>query len=190
MSRIGKKPIPVPSGVEVNISGHSVSIKGPKGTLRREFPPEVKITKDKDHLQCSIPENSEKPVRAKYGLVRSLLANMVQGVTKGYTRELEVVGLGYKVKAEGAKVTFNIGYSHPVTFEPPKDVTLKVEPGVKQPGGLDVAARVIVTGIDKEKVGQVAADIRGIKPPCHYKGTGIRYAGEQVRIKEGKKLAA
>ncbi|RCK78493.1 MAG: LSU ribosomal protein L6p (L9e) [Candidatus Ozemobacter sibiricus] len=190
MSRIGKKPITIPTGVEVTITGHSVAIKGPKGTLRREFPAEVKIAKEKDHLVCSIPPESDKAVRAKFGLVRSLLNNMVIGVTKGFTRELEVVGLGYKVKAEGPKVTFNIGYSHPVVFEPPKEVSLKVEPGAKQPGGLDVAARVIVTGIDKQMVGQVAADIRAIKPPCHYKGTGIRYAGEQVRIKEGKKLAA
>ncbi len=190
MSRIGKKPITIPTGVEITIAGSSVTIKGPKGTLRREFPPEVQITKQKDHLVCSIPPESGKDVRAKFGLVRSLLNNMVTGVTKGFTRELEVVGLGYKVKAEGTKVTFNIGYSHPVVFEPPKEVTLKVEPGVKQPGGLDVAARVVVTGIDKQAVGQVAADIRAIKPPCHYKGTGIRYAGEKVRIKEGKKLAA
>ncbi len=191
MSRIGKKPILIPQGVEVSITGHTVSLKGPKGSLKRSFCPEVKITKEKDRLQCAIPENSVKEVRSKFGLVRSLLANMVAGVFKGFSRSLEIVGVGYKVRAEGSKLIFNIGYSHPATFDIPKEVTCKIEPGgVKTATGHDVVAKVLVTGIDKEAVGQVAADIRGIKPPEHYKGTGIRYAGEKVRIKEGKKLAA
>jgi len=181
MSRIGRQPVSVPAGVEVNITGHTISMKGPKGTLRREMPPEVKIIREKDRLICSIPDNSEKTVRCKFGLVRSLLHNMVVGVHQGYTRDLEIVGLGYKAKQESVhKIVFNIGYSHPVVFESPKEVTMKVEGNNK----------ISVAGVDKEAVGQVAADIRGIKPPEHYKGTGIRYAGEQIRIKEGKKLAA
>ncbi|MBF0546438.1 MAG: 50S ribosomal protein L6 [Candidatus Riflebacteria bacterium] len=180
MSRIGKKPIVVPKGVEVSINGPLVSVKGPKGALKREFPTSVKITREGDVLKCSIPENSEKEIRGYFGLVRSLVANMVTGVSTGFTRELEIVGIGYKAKQEGTKVVMNIGYSHPVVFEPPKEITLKVE-GVN---------KILVSGIDKEMVGQIAANIRGVKPPEHYKGTGIRYSGEKVRIKEGKKLAA
>ena len=179
MSRIGKLPIAIPAGVEVNISGNVVSVKGPQGSLRREMPAEVKITRDKDHLICSIPETREKRVKSLFGLVRSLVANMVIGCHKGFTRELEVVGIAFKVKQEGPKVVFNMGYSHPVTFDPPKDIKVKVE-GVK----------IVVTGADKAAVGQAAAEIRGIKPPEPYKGTGIRYSGEKIKIKEGKKLAA
>jgi large subunit ribosomal protein L6 len=180
MSRIGKKPINVPTGVEVTISGHSVTAKGPKGLLKRDLPAEVKIAREKDVLQCSIPENSEKRVRSLYGLTRSLLANMITGVHTGYTRELEVVGLGYKIKQDGPKVILNMGLSHPVSFDPPKDITVKVEGTNK----------IVVSGPDKMAVGQVASEIRKVRPPEVYKGTGIRYAGEKVRIKEGKKLAA
>ncbi|HOT28630.1 MAG TPA: 50S ribosomal protein L6 [Candidatus Ozemobacteraceae bacterium] len=181
MSRIGKKPVIIPQGVDVTINGHVVTVKGKLGTLKRELCPEVAIAKEKDHLICSIPENSEKAVRAKFGLVRSLLQNMVTGCHTGFNKELEIVGVGYKAKSEGAhKVTLNVGYSHSVDFESPKEVTLKVEGQNK----------IVVSGPDKEIVGQVAADIRNIRPPEHYKGTGIKYAGEVVRIKEGKKLAA
>ncbi|MBF0409877.1 MAG: 50S ribosomal protein L6 [Candidatus Riflebacteria bacterium] len=180
MSRIGKKPIIIPKGVEFNISGSHISVKGPKGQLKRDFPSEVKITREGEVVKCSIPENSEKHVRGLFGLVRSLVANMVTGVSEGYTKVLEIVGVGYKGKMEGNKIVLSIGYSHPVVLDAPKDITLKLEGTNK----------VAVSGIDKELVGQTAAVIRRIKPPEHYKGTGIRYAGENVRIKEGKKLAA
>ncbi|MBF0500114.1 MAG: 50S ribosomal protein L6 [Candidatus Riflebacteria bacterium] len=180
MSRIGRKPIIVPKGVDVNVNGHVVSVKGPQGTMKYEMAPEVKLTRSGDHLTCDIGDSTEKRVRSLFGLVRSLVANMVTGVSQGWHRQLEIVGIGYKAKQEGAKVVFNVGYSHSVTFEAPKGVALKVEGTNK----------VVVSGIDKQAVGQVAADIRAIKPPEHYKGTGIRYAGEKVRIKEGKKLAA
>lgn len=182
MSRIGKKPITIPKGVEINISnGHDVMIKGPKGSFKHTFPAEVQIAKEGDHLQCSIGEAKEKRIRALYGLVRALVQNMVIGVSQGYTRELEVVGVGYKAKQDAPnKVTFTVGYAHQVTFESPQGVSLKVEGTNK----------VIVSGIDKQAVGQCAAEIRGIKPPEPYKGTGIKYANEVIKIKEGKKLAA
>ena len=180
MSRIGKKHIPIPKGVEVNISGGQITVKGPKGTLKQALRPEIKVVREGDHLVCATAgDPHEKLTRSLWGLTRSLLANMVHGVSQGFTRELEVQGVGYKVKLEGKKIVFNIGYSHPATFEAPADITLKVE-GLK----------VTVAGASKQLVGQVAADIRKIKPPEHYKGTGIRYVGEKVRIKEGKKLAA
>ena len=138
------------------------------------------IIQENGHLVCTIPPASPKHVRSKWGLVRSLLANMVHGVHQGFNRTLEVRGIGYKAKQEGSNVVFNVGYSHPVNFVPPEGITLKVE-GVN---------KVIVSGIDKQVVGQVSADIRSIRAPEHYKGTGIRYDGENVRIKEGKKLAA
>lgn len=189
MSRIGRKPIQIPKGVEVNINTNVVTIKGPKGTLTKEFSPLVKISKQQQQIICSIDEKASRQAKALYGLTRSLINNMVIGVTNGFTKELDVIGLGYKVKSEGNKIIFNVGYSHPVVFEPPKDVVVKVEPGQKA-GGLEIVAKVVVSGIDKELVGQVAANIRAIKPPCVYKGTGIRYSGEKVIMKEGKKVAA
>lgn len=181
MSRIGKKPVFIPKGVEVNVNGTVVSVKGPKGQLRREMPAGVSINREEDKIVCSIPENSIKPIRAKFGLVRSLINNMVIGVSEGYSKGLQIVGVGYKAKNEGPnKVTINVGYSHPVIYESPKDVTLKVD-----------GNKLFVSGPDKESVGQVAAEIRKIRPPKHYKdGAGIRYIDEQVRIKVGKKLAA
>lgn len=180
MSRIGRLPVNLPKGVEVGINGCEVSVKGPKGSLTRVFCPEVKITKVNDTLVCSVDDLTEKRVKSLFGLTRSLLANMVLGVTTGFSRELEVVGIGYKVKADGPnKVTFTVGYSHSVTFETPKEVVMKVE-----------GQKVTVSGVDKQLVGQMAADIRGIKPPEPYKGTGIKYSDEVVRIKEGKKVAA
>jgi large subunit ribosomal protein L6 len=159
-------------------------IKGPKGSFKHTFPAEVKIAKEGDHVQCSIGEAKEKRVRALFGLVRAMVQNMVVGVSQGYTRELEVVGIGYKAKQDAPnKVTFTVGYAHQVTYESPQGVSLKVETAPNK-------ILVVVSGIDKQAVGQVAAEIRGIKPPEPYKGTGIKYANEVIKIKEGKKLAA
>lgn len=181
MSRIGKKPVIIPKGVEVNINGSQISVKGPKGQLTREMPEEVKMTREDDKIVCVIPENSPKTVRSKFGLVRSLVSNMVTGVSAGYNKGLEIIGVGYKAQSQGAnKIQINVGYSHPVIFEAPAQITLKVE-----------GNKVFVEGIDKEVVGQTASEIRKIRPPKHYKdGAGIRYLGEKVRIKVGKKLAA
>lgn len=181
MSRIGKKPVIIPKGVEVNISGNQISVKGPKGQLTREMPEEVKMTREDDKIVCVIPENSSKTVRSKFGLVRSLVNNMVTGVSAGYNKGLEIIGVGYKAQSQGAnKIQINVGYSHPVIYEAPALITLKVE-----------GNKVFVEGIDKEVVGQTASEIRKIRPPKHYKdGAGIRYLGEKVRIKVGKKLAA
>lgn len=181
MSRIGKKPVQLPSAVEVTIQDSDVSVKGPKGTLRRQMPVGVTIKRENDQIVCAIPENAEKSLRAKFGLVRALLNNMVIGVDKGFTKTLEIVGVGYKAKNDSpTKVTLNVGYSHPVIYEAPAGIELKVE-----------GQKLIVSGIDKEAVGQVAAELRRVRPPRNYKdGVGIRYAGEKVRIKVGKKLAA
>jgi len=181
MSRIGKKPVIIPKGVEISIKGTVFSAKGPKGQISRELPGEVKISQEEDKIICSVPENSSKPVRAKFGLVRALINNMITGVHTGFTRGLEIIGVGYKAQNQGdSKIQINVGYSHPVVYEAPAQVTLKVE-----------GNKVFVNGVDKEAVGQTASEIRKIRPPKHYKdGAGIRYLGENVRIKVGKKLAA
>ncbi len=181
MSRIGKKPVIIPKGVEVNINGMVVSVKGPKGQMRKELPEGVSINREEDKIVCSIPENSSKPIRSKFGLVRSLINNMVIGVNEGYKKGLEIIGVGYKAQSQAPnKIQLNVGYSHPVIFEAPTEITLTVE-----------GNKVFVSGIDKEVVGQTAAEIRKVRPPKNYKdGAGIRYLGENVRIKVGKKLAA
>lgn len=181
MSRIGKKPVFIPKGVEVNLNGSTISVKGPKGQLKRDMPKEVTMAQEDDKIICTIPENSSKPVRSKFGLVRSLVNNMVQGVNEGYKIGLEIVGVGYKAVSQAPnRIQLNVGYSHPVVFEALEGVELKIE-----------GNKVFVSGIDKEAVGQTAALIRKVRPPKHYKdGAGIRYVGETVRIKVGKKLAA
>ncbi len=181
MSRIGKKPVIIPKGVEVNVNGTMVSVKGPQGQISKDMPADVKVTRENDHIICTIPENSNKVVRAKFGLVRSLINNMVTGAHAGFTKGLEIIGVGYKAQNQAPnKILVNIGYSHPVVYEAPAGITLKVD-----------GNKVFVTGIDKEVVGQTASEIREIRPPRHYKdGAGIRYLGENVRIKVGKKLAA
>lgn len=181
MSRIGKKPVIIPKGVEITIKGSLFSVKGPKGQISRELPTEVTISHENDKIVCTIPDNSSKPVRAKFGLVRALINNMVTGVHAGFTKGLEIIGVGYKAQNQGdSKIQLNVGYSHPVIYEAPANVTLKVD-----------GNKVFVNGVDKEAVGQTASEIRKIRPPKHYKdGAGIRYLGEKVRIKVGKKLAA
>ena len=175
MSRIGKLPIPVAKGVQVDIDGSTLKVKGPKGELTRTFPRGVSFVLEDGRVVVH-RESDEKPVRALHGLSRSLLANMVIGVSDGYTKSLELQGVGYRVQQAGTKVTLSVGYSHPVEVAPPDGIELQVEG----------TTRLHVRGIDKELVGQVAADIRKVRKPEPYKGKGIRYLGERVRRKAGK----
>jgi large subunit ribosomal protein L6 len=175
MSRIGYKSIPVPAGVEVEISGTEVSVKGPQGSLSQTFNDAMTITRDNGTLKVD-RASDERDHRALHGLTRSLLANMVIGVSQGYTRTLDLVGVGYRVQQNGSGITLNVMYSHPVNIDPPEGVTLQVEGN----------NRVHVRGIDKQAVGQLAAQIRQVRPPNIYTGKGIRYSGEQVRLKPGK----
>ncbi|MFN8106153.1 MAG: 50S ribosomal protein L6 [Acidimicrobiia bacterium] len=175
MSRIGKKPVVIPSGVDFSVDGTTVTVKGPKGTLTQDVPEEVRIDRDGDDVVVTRP-NDQPRVRAMHGLTRSLLANMVTGVTEGFVRELEIVGVGYRATPKGAGIEIQVGYSHPVEVTPPEGIEFEVPSNT----------RIVVRGIDKQQVGQVAADIRKIRKPEPYKGKGIRYAGEYVRRKAGK----
>ncbi len=175
MSRVGRWPITVPPGVTVNIESGEVTVKGPKGELHRRFNPDIAITRHDDSLIVSRPSDS-KVHRSLHGLTRALLANMVSGVANGFEKTLEIVGVGYRAEKVGDKLVFRVGYSHPVTVSPLPGVSLEVEG----------ASRVKVTGASKEAVGEMAAEIRAIRPPDAYKGKGIRYAGEAVRLKPGK----
>jgi large subunit ribosomal protein L6 len=176
MSRIGKQPIPIPSGVEVAIEGTRVRVKGPKGELEHDAPPSITVAKDGDTVVVTRPDD-ERENRALHGLTRSLVANMVTGVSEGYVRELEIVGVGYRCTPQGpSKLELQLGFSHSVQFEAPEGVTFEVP----QP------TRITVRGADKQLVGQVAANIRKIRKPEPYKGKGIRYADERVLRKAGK----
>jgi large subunit ribosomal protein L6 len=175
MSRVGRMPIKVPQGVEVNIEGNSVSVAGPKGELSRSFSPDMSIELDSDNLSVSRPSDSREH-RSLHGLTRTLLANMVIGVSNGFEKNLEIVGVGYRVEKSGDNLVFRMGFSHTVEVVPLAGVTLNSE----------APNRVKVSGIDKEAVGQMAAEIRAIRPPDSYKGKGIRYAGERVHLKPGK----
>ena len=175
MSRIGRLPISVPAGVEVSVDGSAVSVKGPKGTLTHTVAAPITVVVEDGTVQVSRP-NDERESRSLHGLTRSLIANMIQGVSEGYTKQLEIVGTGYRVQARGANLEFALGYSHPVPFNAPDGITLSVEG----------ANKVTVSGIDKQQVGQVAAKIRSLRLPDPYKGKGVRYAGEQIRRKAGK----
>ncbi len=176
MSRIGIKPITVPDGVTVTIGDkNNVTVKGPKGELSSSFSPRMKITQEDGQLTVSRP-NDARENKALHGLTRSLLNNMVVGVTEGYTKVLEIQGVGYRAQMQGKNLVLNVGYSHPVTMEPPEGITF----------GVEANTRVTVSGIDKQAVGEQAAKVRIVRPPEPYKGKGIRYQGEYVRRKAGK----
>jgi large subunit ribosomal protein L6 len=175
MSRIGRMPIAVPPGVSVNIKGDNVTVTGPKGELRRHFSPEIAIALDDGVLNITRPSDNRQH-RSLHGLTRSLLASMVEGVTEGFEKTLEIVGVGYRAEKSGDGLILRIGFSHQVDITPPPGITLSVEGSNK----------IKVSGIDKEAVGQMAAEIRAVRPPDAYKGKGIRYAGEVVRLKAGK----
>jgi large subunit ribosomal protein L6 len=176
MSRIGKQPITVPSGVEVTIDDHHVVVKGPRGTLEHDVPETITVARDGDDLVVTRPDD-ERANRSLHGLTRSLVANMVTGVSAGFTRDLEIVGVGYRAVAQGpTKLELQLGFSHPVTVDAPDGITFEVP----------APTRITVQGADKQLVGQVAADIRKIRKPEPYKGKGIRYSDERVLRKAGK----
>jgi large subunit ribosomal protein L6 len=175
MSRIGKMPVTVPSGVDVKVAGTQVTVKGSKGELSREFTDRVNFTMD-DGVITVAREDDTRESRALHGLSRALLSNMVVGVSEGFSKVLEIQGVGYRASLKGSDIELLVGFSHPVNVKAPKGIMFEVpEP-----------TRIVVSGIDKEQVGQVAADIRKVRPPEPYKGKGIRYAGEYVRRKAGK----
>jgi large subunit ribosomal protein L6 len=175
MSRIGRQPIPVPAGVTITLSeGNTVAVKGPRGELSRSFPQAISIEREDGRLVVS-RASDEGQAKALHGLSRTLLSNMVSGVTTGFTKTLDVQGVGYRAQLQGSNLQFALGFSHPVIVAPPAGITFAVE-----------GARVHVQGIDKEQVGQVAANLRALRPPEPYKGKGIRYLGERVRRKAGK----
>jgi large subunit ribosomal protein L6 len=176
MSRIGKLPIPVPSGVDVTIDGREVMVKGPKGELRHTVVEPILIERGEDGVLEVRRPNDERISKERHGLTRTLVANMIQGVTGGYEKTLEIVGVGYRVQARGADLEFALGFSHPVTVVAPEGISFEVQ----------TPTRFVVRGIDKQQVGEVAANIRKIRPPEPYKGKGVRYQGENVRRKVGK----
>ena len=176
MSRIGKQPVLVPTGVDVAIDGQNVSVKGPKGTLTLDVAEPIVVSRNDDGAIVVTRPDDERRSRSLHGLSRTLVANLVTGVTEGYTRKMEIFGVGYRVALKGANLEFALGYSHPVLIEAPEGITFAVETPTK----------FSVTGIDKQKVGQIAAVIRRLRRPDPYKGKGVRYEGEQIRRKVGK----
>lgn len=175
MSRIGKQPIPVPAGVDVTIEGSTVTTKGPKGTLSQSFDPAMQITLEEGAIYVRRPTD-ERRHRSLHGLTRTLVSNMVVGVSDGFRKDMEIVGVGYRAALQGADLDLSLGLSHPMVVKAPEGITFEVP----------APNRISVIGIDKQRVGQIAAEIRGIRPPEPYKGKGIRYAGEHVRRKVGK----
>jgi large subunit ribosomal protein L6 len=175
MSRIGRMPVVIPSGVDVTINDRQVHVKGPKGELSMQVASPIEVSQENGVITVSRP-NDEGEIRALHGLSRSLIANMVTGVTEGYRKTLEIVGVGYRVQARGKDLEFALGYSHPVPVPAPAGITFRVES----------PTRFVVEGIDKQQVGEVAANIRKLRKPDPYKGKGVRYQGEQIRRKVGK----
>jgi len=176
MSRIGKQPITLPSGVEVKIGSSSVAVKGPKGELNSPLFAGISVEQKGDVLQVRCSDLESKISKSKYGLVRALLANVVTGVSKGFEKVLELRGVGYRAQMQGSNLNLSLGFSHPVLYEIPQGVEVKVE-----------QSRITLSGIDKQKVGQAASEIRAFRPPEPYKGKGVRYLDEHVNMKEGKK---
>ena len=175
MSRIGRTPVAIPSGVDVTINGREVAVTGPRGTLSMEVAAPIEVAQADGVITVTRP-NDEGEIRALHGLSRSLIANMVTGVTEGFRKTLEIVGVGYRVQARGQDLEFSLGFSHPVPVTAPEGITLRVES----------PTRFVVEGIDKQQVGEVAANIRKLRKPDPYKGKGVRYQGEQIRRKVGK----
>lgn len=176
MSRIGKRPIPLPKSVTVDIKGQEITVKGSKGTLSRVLPSGVKITQE-DNTILVVPDNNSRTSRERHGLVRTLIANMVEGVSNGFQKRLQIQGVGYRAQAQGSQLTLNVGYSKPVEITMPEGIKVAVE---------ERQTEVVIDGIDKELVGNIAATIRAVRPPEVYKGKGIRYKGEMIRLKAGK----
>jgi len=179
VSRIGKLPIVIPNGVDVELNGSKVTVKGPMGTMQREFSSLITIKKEENRIVIT-RDSEEKTIRALHGTTRAVLNNMVTGVSAGFERILEVEGVGYKADMDGKNLVLSVGYSHPVVVEPPNGIEFNVAEKNRQ---------VIIKGMDKESLGQIAADIRKIRPPEPYKGKGIHYLGEVIRRKAGKKAA-
>jgi len=175
MSRIGKKPVAIPSGVSVTVGASEVTVKGPKGQLSLAIPNMCKVTQEGAEINVARIGN-DKPMRAAHGTTRAHLNNMVKGVTDGFTKDLEIVGVGYKAEAKGQTLTLTIGFSHPVTFTAPQGITIETPEPTK----------IKISGIDRQKVGQIAAEIRGVRPPEPYKGKGIKYIDEYIERKAGK----
>ncbi|MGY6529856.1 MAG: 50S ribosomal protein L6 [Cyanobacterium sp.] len=175
MSRIGKRPIAIPPKVNVEINGQHVSVSGPKGNLARELPSLVSVVHEGENLQVN-RDNDSRKARERHGLCRTLVANMIDGVNQGFEKKLEIQGVGYRAQAQGSKLTLNVGYSKPVEMQMPDGISVAVNTNTE----------VVISGIDKELVGNMAAKIRAVRPPEVYKGKGIRYAGEYVRRKVGK----
>jgi large subunit ribosomal protein L6 len=175
MSRIGKLPIPVPAGVEVKIDGNNVSVKGPKGSLNHVVPTPIEVVLEEGTIVVTRPDD-ERTSRSLHGLTRTLIANQIHGVTQGFSKGIEIVGTGYRVTAKGSDIEFALGYSHPIYVKAPEGITFTVEGNTK----------LTVSGIDKQAVGEVAANLRKLRKPEPYKGKGVRYAGEVVRRKAGK----
>ena len=176
MSRIGKKPVPVPSGVTANVEGQTVKVKGPKGALQFVVPEEVSVKLEDGNVQVD-PRNESKRARSMWGTSRTLVANLVTGVTKGFERKLEITGVGYRAAVQGKNLQLALGYSHDVIYPIPEGIQIATPKPTE----------ITITGIDSQKVGQVAAEIRGFRPPEPYKGKGVKYAGEYIFRKEGKK---
>ena len=174
MSRIGKQPIEIPAGVKVEMTGDKIMVKGPKGGLDLKLRREIKVKKENDKLTVGRINNT-KLARSLHGLIRTLIANMIEGVTKGFDKTLELVGVGYRVALEGESLVLKVGFSHPVKISPPEEIKFEV-----------IKNKIKISGIDKQKVGDMAAKIRKIRPPDSYKGKGIRYEGEKVKTKPGK----
>jgi len=184
MSRIGRLPVSIPSGVDIKVDGQDVSVKGPKGELTQPISRLLTVAQEDGKLTIDRPNNLRE-ARSQHGLARTLISNMVDGVTKGHSKILEVVGVGYRVTVEGRGLLLNMGYSHPVKVEAPAGISFEVKADEKTR-----AQTVIVSGIDKQSVGQVAADVRKVRKPEPYKGKGIRYRGEVIKLKAGKRAAA